>query len=126
MPFQPFSDRVLVRRHEAASTDTSGGLTVPDSAKEKPQEGTVIYAGPGYLSDRGIRTPLQCHAGDHIFFGKHAGAEINVEGEKVLILHEAEILGKLVGAVVEHLSPLSEQETLNEILAQHKKESDIG
>lgn len=93
--FRPFSDRVLVRRHTEASSNTTGGLIVPDSAKDKPQEGTVVAIGLGYLSETGIRTPLQCGVGEHIYFGKFAGTEITVDGEKLLVLRESEIIGVL-------------------------------
>lgn len=93
--FQPFSDRVLVERHDEASGTPATGLSIPDAAKDKPQEGTVIAVGPGHLSETGIRTPLQCAPGEHVLFAKFAGAEINIDGKKLLIMHESELLGKL-------------------------------
>jgi chaperonin GroES len=68
---------------------------MPDSAKEKPQEGSVVAVGLGHLSDTGSRTPVQCCVGDHVFFGKFAGTEITVNGQKLLLLREAELLGSL-------------------------------
>ena len=94
MKFRPLHDRVLVRRIEKAET-IRGGIIVPDSAKEKPQEGEAIACGNGKLLDSGQRMALDVKAGDRVLFGKYGGSEIKVDGEEYLILREDEILGLL-------------------------------
>lgn len=96
--FQPFNDKVLIRRHDDASSTDAAGLSIPDAAKEKPQEGTVIAVGPGHLRDSGFRTPIQCQPGDRVLFGKFAGTEITLDGQKLLLMHESELLGRIVTA----------------------------
>ena len=94
MGFRPLHDRVLVRRIEA-DEKTSGGIIIPDTAKEKPQEGEVISVGAGAKSEEGKVTPLDVKAGDKILFGKYSGSDIKVDGEEFMILREDEILGVL-------------------------------
>ena len=92
MKFRPLHDRVLVRRVEA-DTKTAGGIIIPDSAQEKPQEGEVVAAGNGAKSDDGKVTALDVKAGDKILFGKWSGTEVKVDGEDLLIMQEKDILG---------------------------------
>lgn len=94
MKFRPLHDRVLVRRIEDAET-VRGGIIIPDTAKEKPQEAEVIAAGNGKVLDNGTRVALEVKAGDRVLFGKYSGNEIKVDGEDVLILREDEILAIL-------------------------------
>lgn len=89
---KPLHDRVIVRRIEE-SDKTAGGLFIPDSAKEKPQEGEVIAAGEGKYKDSGERQTLDVKEGDRILFGKYSGSEITIDGEDLLIMREDEILG---------------------------------
>ena len=93
----PLHDRVLVRRIEESGT-TRGGLIIPDTAKDKPQEGEVISVGKGTTNDEGKVFPLTLKEGDHILFGKYSGTEIKVDGEDVLIMKEEEVLGVVTGA----------------------------
>ncbi|WP_205479011.1 co-chaperone GroES [Sphingomonas arenae] len=97
MAFRPLHDRVLVRRVEAEEK-TAGGIIIPDTAKEKPQEGEVIAVGTGARSENGTVTPLEVKAGDRILFGKWSGTEVKVDGEDLLIMKESDILGILEGA----------------------------
>ena len=92
MNFRPLHDRVLVKRIEAEEK-TAGGIIIPDSAKEKPQEGEVVAAGTGLRSDDGKITPLDVKAGDKILFGKWSGTAVKVDGEDLLIMKESDILG---------------------------------
>ncbi len=96
MGFRPLHDRVLVRRVEAEEK-TSGGIIIPDTAKEKPQEGEVVAVGVGTKSEEGKVTPLDVKAGDKILFGKYSGSEIKVDGEELLIMREEDILGVVEG-----------------------------
>lgn len=93
----PLHDRILVRRVEEAET-TRGGLIIPDSAKDKPQEGEVISAGKGKVSEDGKVRPLDVKEGDRILFGKYSGTEIKLDGEDFLIMREEEVLGIISGA----------------------------
>jgi len=95
--FTPLHDRLLVRRIEEAGT-TRGGLIIPDSAKDKPQEGQVISIGKGKTNEEGKVFPLAVKEGDRILFGKYSGAEIKVDGEDFLIMKEGEVLGIVTGA----------------------------
>jgi chaperonin GroES len=90
---KPLHDRVIVRRLDETSNQTAGGLFIPDSAKEKPQEGEVIAAGAGKYKETGERKPLDVKAGDRVLFGKYSGSEIKIDGEELLIMREDEILG---------------------------------
>jgi chaperonin GroES len=92
MNFRPLHDRVLVRRVEAEEK-TAGGIYIPDTAKEKPQEGEVVAAGSGIKAEDGKVTPLDVKAGDRILFGKWSGTEVKVDGEDLLIMKESDILG---------------------------------
>jgi chaperonin GroES len=92
MNFRPLHDRVLVRRVEAEEK-TAGGIIIPDTAKEKPQEGEVVAIGTGTRSEDGKVTPLDVKAGDRILFGKWSGTEVKVNGEDLLIMKESDILG---------------------------------
>ena len=95
--FTPLHDRILVRRVEEADT-TRGGIIIPDSAKDKPQEGEVISAGKGKISEEGKVRPLDVKEGDRILFGKYSGTEIKIDGEDFIIMREEEVLGVLSGA----------------------------
>ncbi len=97
MDFKPLHDRVLVRRIES-DEKTSGGLIIPDSAKEKPQEGEVIAVGEGARKDSGELIPMAVKAGDRILFGKWSGTEVKLDGEDLLIMKESDILGVVTGA----------------------------
>ena len=99
MNFRPLHDRVLVRRVEAEEK-TAGGIIIPDTAKEKPQEGEVIAAGPGTLNDKGELRPLDVKTGDRILFGKWSGTEVKLDGEELLIMKESDIMGILENASV--------------------------
>ena len=94
MNFTPLHDRVLVRRIES-DEKTTGGLIIPDSAKEKPQEGEVVSAGAGAKDDAGERIAMDVKAGDKILFGKWSGTEIKLDGEELMIMKESDILGLL-------------------------------
>jgi len=96
MKFRPLHDRVLVRRIEQQEK-TAGGIIIPDTAKEKPQEGEVIAAGAGIKGEDGKITPLDVKAGDRILFGKWSGTEVRVDGEDLLIMKESDILGIIEG-----------------------------
>ena len=93
----PLHDRIVVRRIEESET-TRGGIIIPDSAKDKPQEGEVIAVGKGKSNDEGKVFPLDVKAGDRILFGKYSGTEIKIDGEEFLIMREEEVLGILEGA----------------------------
>jgi chaperonin GroES len=95
----PLHDRILVRRTEESGT-TRGGLIIPDSAKDKPQEGEIIAAGKGKTNEEGTLFPLAVREGDHILFGKYSGTEIKIDGEDLLIMKEEEVLGVVSGAGV--------------------------
>ena len=92
MKIRPLHDRVLVRRLEQDQT-TAGGIIIPDTAQEKPQEGEVVAAGAGVRADDGKVTPLDVEAGDRILFGKWSGSEVKVDGEELLIMKESDIMG---------------------------------
>ena len=92
MGFRPLHDRVLVRRVEAEEK-TTGGIIIPDTAKEKPQEGEVVAVGTGTCAEDGSVTPLDVKAGDKILFGKWSGTEVKLEGEDLIIMKESDILG---------------------------------
>ena len=94
MAFRPLGDRVLVRRVEEEAK-TKGGIIIPDSAKEKPQEGEVLSIGPGARDDNGKIQPLDVKVGDRILFGKWSGTEVKLDGEDLLIMKESDILGVL-------------------------------
>ena len=97
MKFRPLHDRVVVRRIEEDDR-TPGGIIIPDTAKEKPQQGEVIAVGPGARDEKGVVQPLDVKAGDRILFGKWSGSEVKIDGEELLIMKEGDILGVLEGA----------------------------
>ena len=92
MKFRPLGDRVLVRRVEEEAK-TKGGIIIPDTAKEKPQEGEVVAAGTGARNEAGEIHPLEVKAGDKVLFGKWSGTEVKVDGEDLIIMKESDILG---------------------------------
>jgi chaperonin GroES len=100
MPFRPLHDRVLVRRIDA-DEKTAGGIIIPDTAKEKPQEGQVVAVGPGDRNEKGELVPLELKAGDRVLFGKWSGTEVKIDGEDLLIMKESDILG-----VIDHSARL--------------------
>jgi chaperonin GroES len=95
--FTPLHDRILIRRVEEAET-TRGGIIIPDTAKDKPQEGEVVSVGKGKINEDGKVRPLDVKEGDRILFGKYAGTEIKIDGEELVIMREEEVLGILSGA----------------------------
>jgi chaperonin GroES len=92
MAFRPLHDRVVVKRLEGEDK-TKGGILIPDSAKEKPQEGTIVAVGPGARDESGKLVPLDVKAGDRVLFGKWSGSEVKVDGEDLLIMKESDVLG---------------------------------
>ncbi|MCP1337649.1 co-chaperone GroES [Futiania mangrovi] len=96
MAFRPLHDRVLVRRIES-DTKTAGGIIIPDTAKEKPQEGEIVAVGSGQVREDGSVRALDVKAGDRVLFGKWSGTEVKVDGEELLIMKEADILGIIEG-----------------------------
>jgi len=92
MAFRPLHDRVAVKRLEGEEK-TKGGIIIPDTAKEKPQEGKVVAVGPGGRDESGKLTPLDVKAGDRVLFGKWSGTEVKIDGEDLLIMKESDIMG---------------------------------
>jgi chaperonin GroES len=92
MTFRPLHDRVVVRRIEAEEK-TKGGIIIPDTAKEKPQEGEVVAVGPGARDEQGRVTTLDVKAGDRVLFGKWSGTEVRIDGQDLLIMKESDIMG---------------------------------
>lgn len=97
MKIKPLHDRILVRRIEAEEEQIRGGIVIPDTAKEKPQEGEVIAVGDGKVLENGQKLQMSVKAGDRILFGKYAGTEVKLDEEEYLILREDEVLGIIVG-----------------------------
>ena len=97
MKFRPLHDRILVKRVESEEK-TKGGIIIPDTAKEKPQEGEVIAAGPGARDESGKLVALDVKVGDRILFGKWSGTEIKLDGEELLIMKESDVMGVIEGA----------------------------
>jgi chaperonin GroES len=95
MKFRPLHDRVVIKRIEAEAR-TAAGIIIPDTAKEKPQEGEVIAVGPGGRDEMGKLTPIDVKVGDHILFGKWSGTEVKIDGDEYLIMKESDIMGVLV------------------------------
>ena len=91
---KPLEDRIVVRQVEAEQT-TASGLVIPDTAKEKPQEGEVVSVGPGARDDKGVVNALELKAGDRILFGKWSGTEVKIDGEDLIIMKESDVLGVL-------------------------------
>jgi chaperonin GroES len=98
MKFRPLHDRVVVKRIEA-DAKTAGGIIIPDTAQEKPQQGEVIAVGPGGRDDHGKLIPIDVKAGDTILFGKWSGTEVKIDGVDYLIMKESDIMGVLEGSV---------------------------
>jgi chaperonin GroES len=96
MQFRPLHDRVVVRRIEEDER-SPGGIIIPDTAKEKPQQGEVIAVGPGARDEKGVVQPLDVKAGDRVLFGKWSGTEVKIDGEELLIMKESDIMGVLEG-----------------------------
>jgi chaperonin GroES len=96
MKFRPLHDRVVVRRIDAEEK-TKGGIIIPDTVKEKPQEGEVIAVGPGARDESGKVVPLDLSAGDRVLFGKWSGSEVRIDGEDLLIMKESDIMGVIEG-----------------------------
>ncbi len=97
MKFRPLGDRVVVRRIKE-DQKTAGGIIIPDTVQEKPQEGEVLSIGPGVIDEKtGKRTALEVKAGDHVLFGKWSGSEVKLDGEELLIMKESDIMGVLEG-----------------------------
>jgi chaperonin GroES len=94
MKFRPLHDRVVVRRIDAEEK-TVGGIIIPDTAKEKPQQGEVIAVGPGGRDEKGKLVPLDVKAGDLVLFGKWSGTEVKIDGEELLVMKESDIMGVL-------------------------------
>ena len=97
MKFRPLHDRVVIRRIEGEEK-TKGGIIIPDTAKEKPQEGEVIAAGPGARDESNKLVPLDLKAGDRVLFGKWSGTEVKIDGEDLLIMKESDVMGVIEGA----------------------------
>ncbi len=102
MKFRPLHDRVLVRRI-TAEEKTTGGIIIPDTAKEKPQEGEVLAVGAGTINDKGDLRALDVKAGDRILFGKWSGTEVKIDGEELLIMKESDVMG-----IVEQTTPVAQ------------------
>ncbi len=96
MKFRPLHDRVVVRRVESEGK-TAGGIIIPDTAKEKPQEGEIIAVGPGARDETGKLIPLDVKVGDRILFGKWSGTEVKIDGEDLLIMKESDVMGIIEG-----------------------------
>ena len=96
MSFRPLHDRVVVKRVEE-DTKTAGGIIIPDTAKEKPQQGEVVAVGPGARDEQGKIVPLDVKPGDRVLFGKWSGTEVKIDGQDLLIMKESDILGVLEG-----------------------------
>ncbi|MBJ6125800.1 co-chaperone GroES [Microvirga splendida] len=94
MKFRPLHDRIVVRRIDAEEK-TAGGIIIPDTAKEKPQQGEVIAVGPGARNEQGQLVPLDVQVGDTVLFGKWSGTEVKIDGEDLLIMKESDIMGVL-------------------------------
>lgn len=94
MKFRPLHDRVVIRRIDAEEK-SAGGIIIPDTAKEKPQQGEVVAVGPGARDEDGMIVPLDLRAGDRVLFGKWSGTEVKIDGEELLIMKESDILGVL-------------------------------
>ena len=92
MQFRPLADRVVVRRIESEEK-TKGGIIIPDTAKEKPQEGEIVAVGPGARDEQGRVNPLDVKAGDRVLFGKWSGTEVRIDGQDLLIMKESDIMG---------------------------------
>ena len=97
MKFRPLHDRVVIRRLEGEEK-TKGGIIIPDTVKEKPQEGEVVAVGPGARHESGKLTPIELKPGERVLFGKWSGSEVKIDGEELLIMKETDVMGVLEGA----------------------------
>jgi chaperonin GroES len=97
MKFKPLHDRIVIRRLEGEER-TKAGIIIPDTAKEKPQEGEVVAVGPGGRDEAGKLIPIDLKAGDRVLFGKWSGTEVKIDGEELLIMKESDVMGVLEGA----------------------------
>ena len=97
MKFRPLHDRVVIRRLEGEEK-TKAGIIIPDTAKEKPQEGEVVAVGPGGRDEAGKLIPIDLKAGDRVLFGKWSGTEVKIDGEELIIMKESDVMGVLEGA----------------------------
>jgi len=97
MKIKPLHDRILVKRIEGEEEEIRGGIVIPDTAKEKPQEGEVVAVGDGKVLDSGQKVSMSVQEGDRILFGKYSGTEVTIDDEEFLIMREDEVLGILVG-----------------------------
>jgi chaperonin GroES len=97
MKFRPLHDKVVIRRL-SAEEKSRGGILIPDTVQEKPQEGEVVAVGPGAFNDAGVVTPLQVRAGDRVLFGKWSGTEVKIDGEELLIMKESDLMGVIEDA----------------------------
>ncbi|MBM1174083.1 co-chaperone GroES [Microvirga arabica] len=100
MKFRPLHDRIVVRRIDAEEK-TAGGIIIPDTAKEKPQQGEVIAVGPGARNEQGQLVPLDVQVGDTVLFGKWSGTEVKIDGQDLLIMKESDIMGVLEQSAVQ-------------------------
>src|SRR5579872_6943770 len=103
MKFRPLHDRVVIRRIDEVSK-TTGGIFIPDSAREKPMEGEVLAVGPGKLNEKGVLVAPDLEKGDRILFGKWSGSEVKIDGQDVLIMSESDVMGVLEGAATAKLA----------------------
>src|SRR6201981_4030778 len=104
MQFRPLHDRVVIRRLEQEEK-TAGGIIIPDTAKEKPQEGEVIAIGPGARDEHGKLQPLDLKAGDRVLFGKWSGTEVKIDGEELIIMKESDVMGVVEGSASSSKKP---------------------
>ena len=100
MKIKPLQDRILIRRLDSEEEETRGGIVIPDTAKEKPQEGEVVAVGDGKVLDSGQKLQMTVKVGDRILFGKYSGTEVKIDAEELLIMREDEVLGILEGQSV--------------------------
>ena len=100
MKIKPLQDRILIRRLDSEEEETRGGIVIPDTAKEKPQEGEVVAVGDGKVLDNGQKLQMTVKVGDRILFGKYSGTEVKIDDEELLIMREDEVLGILEGQSV--------------------------
>ncbi len=100
MKIKPLQDRILIRRLDSEEEETRGGIVIPDTAKEKPQEGEVVAVGDGKVLDNGQKLHMTVKVGDRILFGKYSGTEVKIDDEELLIMREDEVLGILEGQSV--------------------------
>ena len=107
MKFRPLHDRVVIRRLEGEEK-TKGGIIIPDTVKEKPQEGEVVAVGPGARDEKGVLVPSELKPGERVLFGKWSGTEVKIDGQELLIMKESDVLGVLEGAAARRRRRLPE------------------